>query len=224
MTVCLPRPVMDAPPGTMMNHEAGFTLLEIMVALVVLSLIVTTAFGALRMGERSWEAGLARASDTETLRTVAGVLQRQFEQVLPLTWTEDAQTTLAFSGTRKQVNFIAPAPQHHGSTGLFEYTLVLEPRADNAQLVLYYLLHDPDSTAFHTFSSDRQRVLLVDELNTVDFSYYGSPDPGDPPQWYSQWNNDAKAFPQLVRVRLIANSGKRPWPELVLALHTGQVQ
>lgn len=224
MTVCVTRPAMDAPTGTGMIRVAGFTLLEIMVALVVLSLIVTTAFGALRMGERSWEAGLARASDTETLRTVAGVLQRQFEQVLPLTWTEDAQKTLAFSGTREQIQFIAPAPQHHGSTGLFEYTLVLEPLADSAQLVLYYLLHDPDSTGFHTISSDRQRVLLVDELHTADFSYYGSPDAVDPPKWYSQWNNDAKAFPQLVRVRLVAESGKRPWPELVLALHTGQVQ
>jgi len=201
-----------------MNREAGFTLLEIMVALVVLSMIMTTAFGALRMGERSWEAGLARASETETLRTVSGVLQRQFKQVLPLSWTEDTQTTIAFSGAREQVRFIAPAPQHHGSTGLFEYTVVVEPYEDNAQLVLYYRLHDPDSTGFQPDSSDRQRVLLVDELSTASFSYYGSPVVGDPPLWHSHWNNDAEAFPQLVRARLVANTGA--WPELVLALHT----
>lgn len=202
------------------NREAGFTLLEIMVALVVLSLIMTTAFGALRMGERSWEAGLARTSETETLRTVAGVLQRQFKQILPVTWTEDAQTTIAFSGAREQVLFIAPAPQHHGSTGLFEFTLVLEPLADIAQLVLYYRLHDPDSIGFQTGDSDRQRVLLVEELNSASFSYYGSPVDGDPPQWHTHWNNDAEAFPLLVRVRLVVNEGQRPWPELVLALHT----
>jgi general secretion pathway protein J len=204
-----------------MHREAGFTLLEIMVALVVLSLIVTTAFGALRMGERSWEAGLARAGDTETLRTVSGVLQRQFKQVLPLSWTEDAETTIAFSGNRQQLSFIAPAPQHHGSTGLFEYTLVVEPYQNNVQLVLYYLVHDPDSTGFQTGSSDRQRVLLVDELNTASFSYYGSPVDGNPPQWHAYWNNDAEAFPRLVRARLVSNEGQRPWPELVLALPAG---
>ncbi len=86
--------------------------------------------------------------------------------------------------------------------------------------MLYYRLHDPDSTGFQPDSSDRQRVLLVDELNTASFSYYGSPVDGDPPLWHSHWNNDAEAFPQLVRARLVANTGQRPWPELVLALHT----
>ena len=77
-----------------MRRVRGFTLLEIMVAMVVLSLIVTTAFGALRLGERSWEAGLARSGETETLRSVAGVLQRQFNQTLPLGQCAEAHRQL----------------------------------------------------------------------------------------------------------------------------------
>jgi general secretion pathway protein J len=201
-----------------MSREAGFTLLEILVAMVVLSLIVSSAFGALRMGERSWEAGLKRSGETETLRTVSGVLQRQFGQVLPLTWTEGTQRTIAFSGAREKLRFIAPAPLHQGSTGLFEYTLVVEADADSSQLVLYYRLHDPDTSEFQPEGSDRQRVLLVEDMTTASFDYYGSPISGDPPQWQSQWNSDAEEFPQLVRARLATDAG--PWPELVLALHT----
>jgi general secretion pathway protein J len=200
--------------------EAGFTLLEILVAMVVLAMIVTTAFGSLRLGERSWEAGHARTSETETLRTVAGVLQRQFNQILPLSWTEDAETTIAFNGSSERVRFIAPAPQHHGSTGLFEYTLVVEALDNSAHLVLYYRLHDPDSNGFEPEGSDRQRVLLVDELKSASFAFYGSPLADDAPQWHSQWSVEAESFPKLVQARLVTFAGQQPWPELNLVLQT----
>ena len=208
----------DIPARIAPTIEAGFTLLEIMVAMVVLSLIVITAFGALRLGERSWEAGLARSGDNENLRTVAGVLQRQLNQFLPLAWAEDKEKTLAFDGDPEQLRFIAPAPQHHGATGLFEFHLAVENDDDGTRLVLYFQLHDPDSNGFQLYSSDRQRVLLVDGLRAADFAYYGSPVADEPPQWYTQWSGEAEAFPQLVRARIEAETG--PWPELMLALPT----
>jgi general secretion pathway protein J len=214
----------SALPQAARHCEEGFTLLEIMVVMVVLAMIVTTAFGALRLGERSWEAGLARASETEKMRTVSGLLQRQFNQILPLTWSADSQMHLAFSGTREQVRFIAPAPQHEGATGLFEFTLAIESHEGGAHLVLYYQLHNPDSTGFQPEDSDRQRILLVDELKTATFAYYGSPSTEDPPQWHSQWSVDAEAFPQLVHARLAASTEQQQWPELFLALHTELTQ
>ena len=198
-------------------RSAGFTLLEVMVAMVVLTLIVTSAFGALRLGERSWEAGLERTAETETLRSVASVLQRQLNQVLPLQWSDKTEKTIAFSGALDRVRFIAPAPQHHGSTGLFEYTLVAEENEDSVSLVLYYRLHDPDMIGFKPEGSDSQRVLLVDALKAVDFAYFGSPVKDDPPQWFTQWSMDAEAFPRLVHARLVTSSGQ-PWPDLFMAL------
>jgi len=223
MIACLKQPPSVVAPYAR-RREAGFTLLEVLVAMVVLSLIMTTAFGALRLGERSWEAGLTRAGETETLRTVAGVLQRQFKQALPLSWTEDTKTTLAFSGDHEQLRFIAPSPQHHGATGLFEYTLMVEQDDNINRLVLYYRLHDPDSNGFEPDSSERQRVLLVDEIKSARFSYFGAPVDDDPPAWHSHWNNDAEAFPQQVSVQLEAKQGQQPWPELFLTLHAGEVK
>jgi len=199
------------------KNAAGFTLLEVMVAMVVLTLIVTSAFGALRLGERSWEAGLARTAETETLRSVAGVLKRQFNQILPLRWSDKTEKTIAFSGSLDTIRFIAPAPIHHGSTGLFEYTLVAEDNDDTVSLVLYYRLHDPDIAGFQPEGGDSQRVLLVDALKSVNFAFFGAPAKGDPPQWLTEWNMDAEAFPRLVHARLITAS-EQPWPELFMAL------
>ena len=209
-------------PTPARRGQAGFTLLEIMVAMIVLSLIVTTAFGSLRMGERSWEAAHARTTETETLRAVAGVLQRQFNQVLALVWTEDKEKTLAFVGNRERMRFIGPSPQHHGATGLFEYTLAVESDNDGSRLVLYFQLHDPDIDGFQPQLGDRQRVLLVDDVKAAGFAYFGAPVADDPPQWYTQWNSDAEAFPQLVQARI--DTARGPWPELMLVLPTEPAQ
>jgi len=217
------RRIIPAAPAKR-HLQTGFTLLEIMVAMVVLTLIVTSAFGALRLGERSWEAGLTRANETETLRTVARVLQSQFRQALPLSWTIDAEKKIAFTGTPEQIRFIAPAPQHDGSTGLFEYTLVVEPHDEHVSLVLFYRLHDPDIDGFQALGDDSQRVLLVETLASAAFAYYGSPTSKDVPRWHSQWNSDAESFPRQVQVRLAAQNEQRQWPDLFLSLPTDVAQ
>jgi len=202
------------------QRSKGFTLLEIMVAMTVLSLIVTAAFGALRLGQRSWETGLNQTAKTENLRTVTGALQRIFSQALPLSWKEKTETTIAFEGDDQYLRFIAPAPQHHGATGLFEYTLTLKPLALNNQLMLYYRLHDPDRKGFAADDVDRQEVILVENLAGVSFNYYGSAEAKAPLQWHSFWNNDAETFPAMVNIQLVSNAEQDQWPELFLPLYS----
>jgi general secretion pathway protein J len=206
------------------QRVSGFTLLEIMVAMIILSLIVTTAFGALRLGERSWEAGIARSDETENMRTLAALLQRQISQLLPLTWTVDTRKKLAFSGTHDRMRFMAPAPLHRGATGLFEFTLAASRQGNATRLVLDYRLHDPGMDGFQPEESDRQQVLLVDEIETAAIAYYGSRKTGDPPRWHTDWSSDDEAYPQLVRVRLTSGPAQPPWPELLLRLQARQAQ
>jgi len=200
------------------HREAGFTLLEIMVAMVMLGLIVTTAFGALRLGERSWEAGLARSGDTETLRAVSGLLQRQLNQALPQTWSEGKKTRIAFSGTDHALRFIAPSPSRHAASGLYEYTLSGEPQADGAALVLHYQLHDPGDAGFQPDDSQGTRVSLVAGLQSVDFAYFGSPSNDDPPRWHAYWSDSSQGLPRLVRARLVSRPDEQAWPDLLLSL------
>ena len=206
-------------------YQPGFTLLEIMVAMVILTLIVTASFGALRLGERSWETGLERSARNETLRSVSGVLERLVSQALPVQWKDATVSRLAFDGAPESLRFIGPAPSHNGSTGLFEYTLNLLPGARDSRLMLYYRLHDPDRDDFAEPGSDRQQVTLVEELRSARFSFFGDPtDKGEKPGWHERWNNEAKAYPQLIRISLEASDPRDQWPELYLPLRTATLQ
>jgi general secretion pathway protein J len=200
----------------------GFTLLEVMVAMLILTLIVTSSFGALRLGERSWEAGAARSGATETLRTLGGLLQRQMSQLVPVTWKVDAKTRIAFAGTRNTLTFIAPAPAHQNAGGLFEYTLAVERRSDSTDLILYYRQYDPGGEGFAQLTETVQRMPLIEGLQAGEIAYYGSPDPDTPPRWQLQWSSETALLPRLVRLRLVPPAELEHWPELLLALNGEQ--
>ena len=210
----------------------GFTLLEALVALVIMAVIMTTAFGALRMSGRGWEAGVARASDNETYRAVAHLLRRQVSQAIAMSWPEGTEKRVAFEGTPERLRFLAPAPQQYTQAGLFEYGLTVQREGLDQELVLSYIPFNPDAEAFKT-PARHQQVVLVKGLEDVSFEYFGSPaastgvrgaTSNEPPRWYRSWDEKAPNLPTLIRVRLSANEGQQPWPDLYLSLAAGGSQ
>jgi general secretion pathway protein J len=208
-----------------LHLHSGFTLLEVLVAMVIMAVIMTTAFGALRLGGRSWEAGITRATGNERFRTVANLLRRQVSQVIPITWPDDTEKRIAFEGTSRQLHFVAPAPQQYRQAGLFEYGLSVQRKGLDTNLILSFIPFNPDSEAFQT-PANHQQLLLVAGLQRVSFDYFGSPASAgvrsrtsmQPPRWHQRWDADAQEFPDLIRVRMEVNEGQQPWPELYLAL------
>ncbi|HNT58060.1 MAG TPA: prepilin-type N-terminal cleavage/methylation domain-containing protein, partial [Syntrophales bacterium] len=55
----------------------GFTLLELLISLTLLSVIAVLVFGALRLGVRAWEKGEATIETRQRERIVMDLLQRQ---------------------------------------------------------------------------------------------------------------------------------------------------
>lgn len=208
--------------GKNRRQDRGFTLLEALVALLVLSLIMTASFGALRVGGRSWEAGITYADDTETLRTVTDFLRRQFAQLQNTTWLDDAEQRIAFTGNQDQLRFIAPAPQQLDSAGLLMYSLSAEQDGLNQRLVLRHAPLDPGAEGF-VLSPTAERLVLAEELKQVSFSYYGRKQTTDNPDWHIRWDVDAKAYPEMVRIRLDTNADQPPWPEMRLVIRTGGI-
>ena len=207
------------------RQHSGFTLLEVLVAVVIMAVIMTTAFGALRLGGRSWEAGITRATDNERFRTVAALMRRQVSQIIPMTWPDGTNKRIAFDGASDQLRFVSPAPQQHRQAGLFEYGLSAQRDGPDTNLILSFIPFNPDSEAFQTPAIDQQ-LLLVAGLQRVSFDYFGSPANAagrartstQPPSWHQRWDASAQNFPDLIRVTMEVNEGQQAWPELYLAL------
>jgi general secretion pathway protein J len=204
-------------PRSMRKHNGGFTLLEVLVAVLVLAMIVSTAFGALRLGVRSWESGIVRANETEEWRTAADLLRRQFSQIIPLTWPDDADPRIAFDGDRDQIRFIAPVPQQRGQAGLYEFMLHTQRQALATNLVLSYMPFYPGASDFQMPNTGRQ-VTLIAGLKSASFSYFGKATETEPPAWHQRWEVDAEELPLLIRVQMKRAGEDLPSPDLLLAV------
>jgi general secretion pathway protein J len=210
-------------PRRALQRNAGFTLLEVMVAILLLTIIMSTAYGALRLGARSWEAGITRAIETGDFRTAAGFLQRQISQTVAMTWPGENAGRITFLGKHDQLRFIGPAPQQQAFAGLFEYSLAVQTEGFEKQLVLSYVPFDPDGESFQTPKPGQQQIL-AENLTAVSFEYYGvntvtgARTTTATAAWHRDWAVDAMQLPELIRVQVQAGPAELQWPELIITL------
>ena len=120
--------------------SAGFTLVEVLIAFVLIGLMSLILFSGLRLGTHAWE-GVERISErTAKLRLARNFLERALSQSKAVSLTLDAETYLVFSGDAENLEFVAPLSEHVGIPGLYVLRLRLL-NGDDRRLLLLSLIH-----------------------------------------------------------------------------------
>lgn len=201
----------------------GFTLLELLVAVLILTLLMTASFGAVRIASRSWEAGQSRADATEEMRAVSDFLRRRFAQVSAFVWLDGNEERIAFAGDERRIRFIAAAPEYSRGPGFLMYSLTTETRGGEVRLELSYAPFDPGAEDFAEPHSSR-RTVLVENLTGASFEYYGAEVADIEPAWQRNWRTDAEFFPSMIRIRTATEESDRSWPDLMFTLRSNEEQ
>jgi general secretion pathway protein J len=201
--------------------EAGFTLLELLVAITLLGLLMAALFGALRLGARVGERGDVRLDASMRTQVAQDFIRQRLTEMLPLEMippevAEGAALEPAFVGTAGAVRFASPVPEHLGAgVHLMELALAESSLVDGAvDLVLRWRPLEPDGrTAVE--AAPEQRVL-IENVEALELAYFGEIDPAQPPGWWQAWEGEAE-LPRLIRLRLsFPENDARAWPELIV--------
>jgi general secretion pathway protein J len=181
------------------QEEAGYTLLEMMVALVVFGLVMAGIAQTFRFGTTAWSAAAQNTTEPEALVAVDDAMTRMIKQILPGTMT----------GLPDQFAFTTILPSGAGIPGgLADAAIMVSPDGD---LVLRFKPHPPGIPLAQRDAPETER--LVQGVTSLSISYLVSQSNG-PPAWSNSWQGDG--LPLLVKIHLQFSNG-RNWPDLVAA-------
>jgi general secretion pathway protein J len=196
--------------------QRGFTLLELLVAMVLLSLLTLAIGGGLRFGVRAWEASGRRSSHVLDVQTVQDAIRRQLGQALPLVLPEATlgQVRVAFDGRPNRVRFVAPIPVEVGG-GLHTFTIGRLDGTPDGVLLMAWHPFNPDSDFDREHAGEQ--IELLSGVSAISISYFGANEPGAAAAWHDRWRN-AASLPGLVRVSVTPEDEQEVWPDLLVTL------
>ncbi len=199
------------------GRRAGFTLLELMIALVLLGLLSAVLFGSLRLAGRSTDSGEAKAEAAASMRLAQDFLRTNLEAQHPLRMRKMLAWPLLFAGTRDELHYVSELPARVAGGGLWFYRLAVRADDARAPLVLERVVPDLTADAVPGFN-DPERNVLAEGIATLTLGYYGrDPDAATAvaPSWRDHWD-DPQRLPMLIRIDIVPKRGA-PWPTLYVA-------
>ena len=205
----------------------GFTLLEVLLAIILLGLLMAGAYSGIHASANAMRAGEAAIDRTDRLRTAQQFLRRQIDGILPLAFAQDTDTgsTHIFDGDARFMRFVAAMPGYLSRGGPYVQTLELARGKQGLQLQFTdVMLNGYDAKDAKT--SDTEPVVLLDHIADGRFQYRTLDDQGQLTNWSSDWP-DSSVTPLLVRIELTMQPGVQiPWPTLDIApmLNAGTVR
>lgn len=208
---CSLRPMLCAP----LRHEAGLTLLELLVSLVIIALLVPLVFGGFRFAVKvaNRTDAVGRADEVSQIR---GFLRRELSAAYPAFLGKSGEPQIDFSGTQQRLAFLAPTPDAAGGIARSRYVLRFVSASTGGQLVMAWRPVFGGSRMLDVSGLSSDAVLLND-VRAVRFAYFGRASARDKLRWHHSWQN-RRHLPALIRLHVVfARGDRRYWPDLVVA-------
>jgi general secretion pathway protein J len=210
-------------PGTarFVRVVQGFTLIEVLIAMTLLSLMIVLLFASMRICADSWEKGETKITDVNEIAVVYNFFQRHLSTAMPLwdDFSSDPDSGLrvfSFQGKPDSLQFVSYFPASAGKTGAQLISIQTATDDEDGQIINVAL-----TPFFPVAAGDewqKEEVVLVKHVKHFELHYFGADDQSSEPYWQEQWLE--KEFqPRLVKIKIELDNGIF-WPEMIIDLKT----
>ena len=202
------------------RRPSGFTLIEVVIAMTLLATIMVLLYSGLTFALRSWDAGDANGRRVADRRLGENFLRREMTEMFPMRWKDATAVKFAFEGERDRLRFVSSRPAGLSQGGLSLVSLDVQPGQEprSRHLVMRRAMPDDEAVDFGPLDK-AEPSLLITNVESVQFSYFGAETDFAEPKWMDSWTFKA-AIPLLVKVRVTTVDG-RVLPDFVIRVMLG---
>jgi general secretion pathway protein J len=205
----------------MKRLQRGFTLVELVVAMVLLGAMLLLMYGGLSFAARGWDAGDVNGRRTADRRIGENFLRRELSELFPMRWKEPGSVKFAFEGDRDSIRFVSSRPAGITSGGLSLVAVEVRPEGGGSKrsnLVMRRAMLDDEQRSFAPLDAAEPTLLLAG-VESVTFDYFGAENDFTAPQWNDSWKWPGRV-PEVIRVRIRADDG--PQPDMIVRMNLGE--
>lgn len=197
------------------GRNSGFTLVELLLAITLMSILLALTYTGLRAASRSSERGEELLAAGGSLRVAHQFVRRQLNQMLPLPFAiiGDNEVRVLFEGDSRHIQYVAPMPGYLGAGGPQVQLLEVVPGNDNNVIIQFShaLLQGFDQEYMY----ERDPVILLEDVSSADFEFLGKDDDGNLTGWTTTWDQPEQ-LPVAVRLHVeFFEDMNLQWPDLV---------
>ena len=207
----------------------GFTLIEVMLAMTLLSIIMILLTSALTISAQSWDVGEDKIAQADEIALVYNFFQRQLVSARPL-WQDvpatdpesslqDSPRTFSFQGSSSSLQFVSAFPASAARAGLQLFTIEKAQSQDRENAIIVTII--PFFPAAEGAVWEPEHEILIDRVRSFELAYFGRDDESGTRFWHDDWL-DRKTLPSLVSIR-ITRDDEAFWPEMVIAVKSAEM-
>jgi prepilin-type N-terminal cleavage/methylation domain-containing protein len=195
--------------------DAGFTLVELLVASIILGIVVLMMTNGMRFIGRATAKAEARRDAVESTLTGLGLMRVTLGSTVPFFRKVQNKDQLVFQGEEQLLRLVTFEPDYMPGWPLVAYEYAVELQGGRYVLQVRRAALDPAQPDLDLLEEAEPRTLLA-FADEPHFAFYGRLKGKDKePAWHASWEG-AELLPQAVR---LGASGPEPgWPDFVLPL------